>query len=267
MENTTVESGKPVYQIHALQYATLPAFPKSLIVYGVGFDEMIENFPFYFWVVEGNGKKICVDCGYAADGWAEENFGMINYQSPKEVLAKINLTPEEITDVIITHIHWDHAGNIPAFPNAKVWIQSDELEFAAGQGTEYKIASEHIRPKHVKDLLDAKKAGHLNIVNGDQTIFPGIDAYKLPEAHTHSAQFLVVNTPSRPVVLASDIIYLYENLETETPNGIGLSLIGMEAGIKMVKKYSDDLDYIIPGHDRLVLEKFERVADGAAKIA
>lgn len=257
---------EPVYEVYALKYATLPAFPTPLLSYGKGFGETLKDVPFYFWVIVGNGKKICVDTGYADDGWAKEHYGMVGYESPKEVLAKIDLKPEEITDVIISHIHWDHAGNVPAFPNAKIWIQAEELEFAAGRGVASKLASHYFRPKHVMDILKAHFAGRVNLVEGDQSMCPGISLYAAPRGHTYCPQFVVVDTKAGPVVVASDNSYLYDNIENGTPNGICISLLAMENGIKHMKSFVTDSKFVIPGHDPAVLTKFSQIAPGVVKI-
>ena len=259
-------AAEPVYDIYALKYATLPAFAEPLITYSKGFGKTAKDSPFYFWVIVGNGKKIAFDCGYAPDGWAKKNLGVVGYQSPKQVLAKINMKPEEITDLVISHIHFDHAGNVPAFPNAKIWIQREELEFAAGRCGQSKVANAFVRFKHVMDIVKANYDGRVVLVEGDQPMYPGINLYAVPRGHTYCPQFAVVNTKVGPVVMASDNVYMDRNVDPITPNGVGISMLAMENGIKRMRSFVKDLKYIIPGHDPALLEKFPPVAPNVAKI-
>jgi len=258
---------EPAYEIYAFQYAINPAVPKSIFIFGGGLDgEILKNIPYSYWVIVGNGKKVAFDTGYSDVEFAKKR-GFLNYQSPKEMLAKINLKPEEITDVVISHMHWDHAGNVPAFANAeKIWVQREELEFTAGRGLQSRLTIPYIKLEDIIEVIKANAAGRVELLEGDHLLFPGMDLYVVPRGHSYASQFMVVNTKSGPVVLAADCASTWDNINTNTPGVIAIDMIETEKGIKRMKSYVKDIKDIIPGHEPKVFEVYPQIAPGIAKI-
>jgi glyoxylase-like metal-dependent hydrolase (beta-lactamase superfamily II) len=257
----------PVYEIYAFKYAINPAVPKSIFIFGGGLDgEVLKNIPYSYWVIVGNGKKIAFDTGYS-DVESAKKRGFVNYQSPKEMLSKINLKPEEITDVVISHMHWDHAGNVPAFANAeKIWIQREEFEFTTGRGLQSRLTIPFLKLEDIMEVLKANAVGRVELLEGDHLLFPGIVLYAVPRGHSYASQFMVVNTRSGPVVMAADCASTWDNINTNTPGVIAIDLLEAEKGIKKMRSFVKETKDIIPGHEPRVFEVYPQIAPGVAKI-
>lgn len=165
---------------------------------------------------------------------------------PSAAIAGLTLKPEQITDIIITHLHWDHADGIDLFPKAQIWIQKHEYDHYVGAAwpaaydefrktcqsgpaakTQADTACDTANPAtdgvegvYAEDILPLVKLnteGRLHLIDGDnKPILPGITAYTGGK-HTYESQAIGVNTASGTIVLASDNIYLYENIEKHAP--------------------------------------------------
>ncbi len=84
------------------------------------------------WLVKGAGKNILVDAGFLKDIPEGKYFELVNYIRPDSALAKIALKPEDITDIILSHPHWDHIDGIGLFPKAHIWVQKDDYGYFVG---------------------------------------------------------------------------------------------------------------------------------------
>src|ERR1051326_8246224 len=168
------------------------------------------------WLVKGDGKTIVVDSGFYHEnlfkGWKIKDF-----VKPSEALAGAGVKPEDVTDVIITHMHWDHADGMDLFPKARIWLQKDEYSYYTGEAWQSPRTHGGIDPDDVLAAVKINLAGRLSLVNGDgQQILPGITCY-IGGKHTFQSQYVGVNTKAGTVILASDNMYLYENLEKHVP--------------------------------------------------
>ena len=191
---------------------------------------------------------------------------MKDFVKPSEVIAKLGLKPEDVTDVIISHAHWDHADGADLFPKAKIWIQKDELEYYAGEAWQSRRTHGGIDPEDVLALVKMNTEGRVGLVKGDaQEILPGITCYTGGK-HTYQSQFITVNTAGGTVVLASDNVYLYENLDKHVPIAATLDAASNLRAQDRMKQLAADLKLVIPGHDPAELTRFPEVASGVVKI-
>jgi glyoxylase-like metal-dependent hydrolase (beta-lactamase superfamily II) len=188
---------------------------------------------------------------------------------PDEAVKLAGVQPEEITDIVISHAHWDHLGGIDLFPKANVWIQKEEYRYYTGEAWQPKGNHGGIDPEDVLAMVRINTQGRLRLVDGDNVeIFPGIRAYTGGH-HTYAAQYIrVEGTP--PFVLASDNCYLYRNL-AEHKASATFSEEFWPANIKnqerMIELAGGNPDRVIPGHDAAQFQKYPTTADGrVAKI-
>ena len=125
---TQAQSKPTVYEVYALSYGIFPAYSVSNLVAGADKDRKLD-LQMMIWLIKGpGGKNILVDTGCYHDKLLKA-AGFKGYIKPSDTLTKLGLKPEDITDVIISHMHWDHADGIDLFPNAKIWIQKDEYTY------------------------------------------------------------------------------------------------------------------------------------------
>ncbi len=254
----------PVYEVYGIRYATLKDFSVAGLVAGADKSRKMD-IAMYIWLIKGGGHNVLFDCGFYREQFIRQ-WHPADYQKPSDALKNAGLKPEDITDVIISHIHWDHADGFDLFPNAKIWIQREELEYYAGeawQGGKRRTAAD---PDDLLGLVKLNTQGKVNLVHGDaQEILPGIAAYTGGK-HTWQSQFISVNTAAGKVVLASDNIYMYENIEKHVPIAATLDAESNVRAQDRAKQIASNPKFVIPGHDPAVMKNFPEVGPGVVKI-
>ena len=255
----SVSPSPPDYSIQAIRYASAVNEPVAALVMGAPKDEKIE-IAMVFWLVRGGGHNILFDSGFHREVWFKYFPNTTEYMRPDEAVKLAGVQPEDVTDVIISHAHWDHMGGIDLFPKATVWIQ--KREFAYYTGDAWQPGGKHggIDPDDVKALVQLNTEGRLRLVDGDDVeIFPGIRAYT-GARHTFASQYIRVDG-NPPFVLASDNCYLYRNL-AEHKASATFSEADQPANIKNQERMvqlAGSADRVIPGHDALQFQRFPTV--------
>ena len=245
----------PDYSIYAIRYADSPGDLVSDMVMGAPKDEKIDTV-YALWLIRGGGRNILFDSGFHRERWFKE-WTVLNYIRPDEAVKLAGVQPEEITDVVISHAHWDHMGGIDLFPKATIWIQKEEFRYYAGEAWQPGGNHGGIDPEDVQALARLNTEGRVRLIDGDDIeILPGIRAYT-GGRHTYASQYLLVAGSPR-FVLASDNAYLYRNLETRMASAT-FSEADHAANIKNQQRMiqlAGSLDRVVPGHDALQFQKF-----------
>jgi glyoxylase-like metal-dependent hydrolase (beta-lactamase superfamily II) len=250
----------PEYEVYAVKFASAPYGVKNLVA-GVTDDRSID-IAFTVWVVRGGGKTILVDAGFYRDKFIQQ-WKPRDFMKPSDaVQAALGIKPEQVTDIIVSHSHWDHMDGVDLFRKANIHIQKAEYEYYIGPAGE-------VLHRGGADALDAKMMAGLKtvkLVNGDaQEILPGITAY-IGGKHTYESQFVAVNTRKGIVVLASDNAYLYENLEKHLAIAQTLDAASnLDAQSRMLKLAASP-SLVVPGHDPEVFVRFPKPGHGVARI-
>ena len=255
-------SSTPEYSIQAIRYAWAE---DDLANFVMGDPHQKIEIAMVIWLIRGGGHNILFDSGYHRDTFLKE-FPSTDYIRPDEAVKLAGIQPEEITDIVISHAHWDHMGGIDLFPKAIVWIQKEEFRYYTGDA--WQPGGDHggIDPQDVQDLVRLNTAGRLRLLDGDNVqLFPGIRAYT-GGRHTYASQYLrVAGNP--PFVLASDNLYLYRNL-TEHKASATFSVADHAANIRNQNRMiqlAGSPDRVVPGHDALQFHRF-RTAGRVANI-
>lgn len=258
------QSPRPVYEVYAIRYAVLPNFPVAGLVKGADTARKLD-IAMMVWLIKGNGRNILVDSGFYRDQFFKQ-WDVRDFVKPSEAITQAGVKPEEITDVIITHMHWDHADGMDLFPKAKIWIQKDEYNYYAGEAWQQPRTHGGIDPDDVMAIVKLNTEGRVGLVNGDaQEIIPGITCYTGGK-HTWQSQYVSVDSRAGKIVLASDNMYLYENLDKHLPIAATLDADSNLRAQDRMKQIAADPKLIIPGHDPAVFEKFPKVADRVVRI-
>jgi glyoxylase-like metal-dependent hydrolase (beta-lactamase superfamily II) len=256
--------GKPQYEIYAIRYATIPGFAVSGLVAGADPARKLD-IAMMVWLVRGGGKNILVDSGFYREQFFKQ-WKVADFVKPSDAVHRAGVTPEDITDVILTHMHWDHADGMDLFPNAKIWMQKDELEYYAGTAWQNRRTHGGIDPDDVLAAVKLNLQGKVGLVDGDaKEILPGITCYTGGK-HTYASQFVAVNTAKGAIVLASDNMYLWENLEKHVPIAQTLDATSNLRAQDRMKELAGDPKHIVPGHDPAVMMRYKQVAEGVVKI-
>jgi glyoxylase-like metal-dependent hydrolase (beta-lactamase superfamily II) len=254
----------PEYSIQAIRYASAPGVPVSELVIGGPQGQKIE-IAMVVWLVRGGGHTILFDSGFHRKTFLKY-FPMEDYLRPDEAVKLAGVKPEAVTDVVISHAHWDHLGGIDLFPKATVWIQREEYRYYTTDAWQPGGQNGGIDREDVNQLLRLKTQGRVHLIDGDNVeIFPGIRVYT-GSRHTYASQYLRVGG-NPPFVLASDNCYLYRNLSAHLASAT-FSDDDHPANIASQSRMIDlagSADRVVPGHDALQFEKFP-TAGRVAKI-
>ncbi len=252
------------YEVYALRYATIPDFPVAELVAGADAQKKID-IAMIVWLVRGNGHTILVDSGFYRPQLFKD-WNVKDYVRPDTALAKLGVKPEDVTDVVITHMHWDHVDGADLFPDARVWVQDDEYTYYTGKAWQGKETHGGIDPDDVLMLVKKNLSGRLSLVMGDaQQILPGITCHTGGK-HTFQSQYVSVKTVHGTVVLASDNMYLYENLDKHVPIAATLDAASNLRAQDQMKTLATKPEWIVPGHDPAEFMRFTKVADGVVRI-
>ncbi|MGH9747630.1 MAG: N-acyl homoserine lactonase family protein [Candidatus Acidiferrales bacterium] len=252
---STQDPAVPNYTIRAIRYANLPKFPLAELVMGAPKDQTID-IAMVFWVIQGGGRTILFDSGCHRKKWVDE-YGLTDFLSPDEAVKQAGVEPSSVTDIIISHSHWDHLGGIDLFPNATIWIQKAEYEYYTGAAWQPGGQNGGIDPTDAEELVRRNVLGKLRFVNGDDVeIFPGIRAYT-GSRHTFASEYIrVAGDP--PFVLASDNCYLYENLRSHRSSATfdPADEPGNVAQQARMISLAGSAGRVVPGHDPAQFERF-----------
>jgi glyoxylase-like metal-dependent hydrolase (beta-lactamase superfamily II) len=255
----------PDYSIQAIRLANSPGDSVADMVVGAPKDEKIDTI-YAFWLIRGGGRNILFDSGFHRERWFKE-WTIKDYLRPDEAVKLAGVNPEEVTDIVISHAHWDHMGGIDLFPKAVVWIQKEEFRYYTGPA--WQPGGDHggIDPEDVQQLVRLNTEGRLRLVDGDNVeIFPGTRAYT-GGRHTFASQYLQV-AGNPPFVLASDNVYLYRNLAEHKPSATFSDAdhaANIAAQSRMIELAGGNPDRVIPGHDAAQFQKYP-TAGRIAKI-
>jgi glyoxylase-like metal-dependent hydrolase (beta-lactamase superfamily II) len=253
----------PDYSIYAIRYADSPQDRLSDLMVGGPAAERLDTI-YAFWLIRGGRRNILFDSGFHRERWFKE-WTVLNYIRPEEAVKLAGVQPEQVTDIVISHAHWDHLGGIDLFPKATVWIQKEEFRYYTGEAWQPGGNHGGIDPEDVQALVRINTEDRLRLIDGDDVeIFPGIRAYT-GGRHTYASQYLLIEGTPR-FVLASDNTYLYRNMETHMASDT-FSPADHAANIQnqaRMIQLAGSIDRVIPGHDALQFKKYRthgRVAD------
>lgn len=253
------------WEILAVRYGTIADFPLRGLMPGAPEGEALD-IAMVMWVLRDAEHVVLFDTGFFREAWLER-FTFGDFERPDEALARAGIRAEDVTDVIISHAHWDHMGGIALFPNATLWLQEAEYTYYTGAAWQPGGRTGGIDRADIEHLLARNMAGQVRFVAGDDVeILPGIRAY-IGARHTFASQYLRVETP-QPWVLASDNAYLYRNLH-EGRASATFSPEDREANIaaqRRMEELAGDPARVVPGHDVLQFERFPTVTEGVVRI-
>ena len=251
------------YQVYAVKYSDGWKIQAKDWVIGANPTDSVDVCNMFWLIKSPSGKNILVDAGFI-----DSTNSNKNYISPDSILKRLNIESSEISDIIITHPHNDHIGGLILFPKAQVWMQQDDYDYFIGPAWKengYRIGFEK---RDVENLISINSEGRLKLIKGDNIeIMPGIRVF-IGSKHTFENQYLLVNANSdkNKILLASDAIWFYLNLEKELPISVCMDTTSYVKAIKRIKTLVTNPDLIIAGHDDKIFSKFTKVQDWIVRI-
>lgn len=252
-----------IWQVHAVKYSDRNARTRNESFILDPKHDTQHDMDYFVWILTSPMGTILVDTGY--DRTEGEKRGRPVIRNPDEAVRALNIDPASIDTVIITHMHYDHAGGLDGFPNAVFHIQESEMSYVTGPC----MCHPHIRypfsADHVCQMVQRLYSGRVHFHDGDGQVAPGVTVHKIG-GHTQGLQVVRVKTQSGWLCLASDASHYYENFEAGKPFPIVLNLQEMLDGFQTIQKLASAPGLVIPGHDPLVFQYFDAM-DGLPDFA
>ncbi len=244
-----------VTRIDAIRYARHERVAEANFSAPVDDHDLPMPLDYFVWAIHREGHPpLIVDTGFGEH--AAVARGRTLTRSVEEGLRAAGIDHLLVEDVILTHLHYDHAGSLNVFPNAKFHVQDAEMAFA----TSRHVCDHGVRApfdgEPVAQLVRKLYADHVIFHDGDADFAPGIRLVKA-EGHTAGLMVVVCDTARGPVVLCSDAAHLYANITRAIPFPIFVDAKAYAAAQdKVMALAGGSLDHVIPGHDPLVLSCF-----------
>lgn len=208
---------------------------------------------YFVWVIRNEKRTIIVDTGFSEDSGARRKRQLV--KPVAEGLEAAGVDVNGVKDVIITHMHYDHAGNNHLFPSACFHLQDSEMNFATGRCMCHPHTNHAYDVDHVVGLVRKVYAGDVTFHNGDSELYPGITLHHIG-GHARGLQCVRVNTERGPIVLASDATHHYEHMEQGRVFPTCDSVSDALEGYNKLRLLGGSSENIIPGHDPKVLKNY-----------
>ena len=241
-----------VYEVFAIRYASRVGIRGQHLLSGDPHDAPMP-MDYFIWVIRNAARAIVVDTGFdQAEG---ERRGRTVLRCPAASLSLLGLDASTVEDVIITHMHYDHGGNLEKFPAARFHVQDLELHYTTGRAMTHATLRQPFSVAHITRLVELVYADRVVFHDGSARIAPGIEVHRVG-GHTRGMQVVSVKTRRGTVVLASDASHYYENMETGAVFPFVENVLDMLEGHRRLYQLADSPAHIIPGHDPLVMQRY-----------
>jgi glyoxylase-like metal-dependent hydrolase (beta-lactamase superfamily II) len=241
-----------IYEIYAIRYAHHDRHAKENFI-ELDIHDFLQPLDYFVWAIVGGERSFIVDTGF--DAAMAKRRGRELTKPIREGLQAIGVDASTVTNVIVTHLHYDHCGNYELFPRATYHLQDCEMAYATGRC----MCDAHFRvPFEADDVTDMVRkvfAGRVKFHDGESQIAPGITVHKIG-GHSKGLQCVRVDTKRGPVVLASDATHLYQHVAEGRIFPIFYNVAGVREGYATLMKLARDIHHIIPGHDPKVLDLY-----------
>ncbi|GAB3680444.1 N-acyl homoserine lactonase family protein [Salinisphaera aquimarina] len=251
-EFSSVMPSKEVFEVYAIRYATVERRASENFIGGDP-HEAGSSMDFFVWVARSAQRVVVIDTGF--NKVAAETRKRTFLRCPSDGLAMLGVEAREVETVVLTHLHYDHAGNMSLFPNARFVIQDSEVAFATGRQMRHGFLRHAYDVEDVADLVRSVYAERVDFVDGSAELFPGMHVHHVG-GHCAGLQIVRIWTRDGWLVLASDATHYYANIETQTPFPIVFDVGQMLAGFEKVRALADAPELIVPGHDPEVMQRY-----------
>ena len=248
----TGSHGPATYELFALRYATRNGRRPEFFLGGDPHDVPM-SIDYFVWLARSANHVCLIDTGFneAMAGKRRREF----LRDPIDALSLLEVTPDRIDDVILTHFHYDHAGNFDRFPKSRFHVQDREMAFATGRHMVHRVFRAPYEVDEVTGLVRLVYAGRVTFHDGDAEISSGLTVHHAG-GHTAGMQFVRVHTARGWVVVASDVSHFYANFQENRPLPQVFHVGDTVEGYRRLREMAPTEDHIVPGHDPLVMQKY-----------
>jgi glyoxylase-like metal-dependent hydrolase (beta-lactamase superfamily II) len=241
------------YEVFAVRYGRVDRRAAENFLGGCRCDAPMP-MAYFVWVARSPRRTVVIDTGFdCAEGLRR---GRTTLTPVVAALASLGVDPAHVDDVVLTHLHYDHAGNMTLFPRARFHLQEREMHFVVGRAMTDPHTAGAYTPEDVEHAIGLVRAGRVRFADEDDELFPGFSVHAVG-GHTAGSQVVRVLTGAGPLLLASDAAHFYANLEQRRPFSVTHDPAGLlEVYDHRFPALVDDPSCIVPGHDPLVLDRY-----------
>ncbi len=246
-------SAADTYEVYAVKYGTMQnRYRHDNFIMA---DDHAAPMPidYFVWAIVNKERTIIVDTGF--EPTEGERRGRKVIRLPREGLAMLGIDAAKVRDVVVTHMHYDHAGTLDDFPGARFHLNDLEMNFATGRLMCEAPFRHAFSVEHVCTMVRRLFEGRVVFHQGEEELAPGVSLHHIG-GHTPGMQSVRVNTRRGWVVLASDSCHFYENMELSKPFPVVYHLDDMIQGWAKLRRLAESPQHVIPGHDPLVLKRY-----------
>lgn len=253
------------YEVTALRYGTRTARRSEVFLHFELYREPDGELAmdYFVWVARNADRTVLIDCGFNERSGARRNRTMLC--PPVEALRQIGVDAAAVSQLIVTHAHYDHIGNLLSFPAARVVVTDREFAFWTSPVSRKPLFMTSAEEADLDALRQLSEAGRVDFVSGRAGIAPGIEVVEIG-GHTPGQLAVIVGTARGDTVIASDALHYYEEMAQDRPFAHVTDVPAMYAGFAWLREQAAAGREIVAGHDPQVMQRYPAVA-GAAGLA
>lgn len=241
------------FEVFAIRYAHLGDRHPSENFVLADPHEFASDLDYFVWVLRRNDCSFVVDTGFGREAAVRRQREWL--RCPADSLRLLGMDAAQVSDVILTHLHYDHAGNLDRFPRARFHLQDREMTYATGRCMCHQTLRTPFDLENALTMVRLVYSERAVFHDGDAELVPGLTLHRVG-GHSAGLQILRVWTRRGWVVVASDASHLYANFQQRRPFPVIYDVAEMLEGFNLLHRLADSPEHIVPGHDPLVMKHY-----------
>jgi glyoxylase-like metal-dependent hydrolase (beta-lactamase superfamily II) len=263
-----VDTPHSQYQVTIVKYGTRSTRKSDVYLNFPLYHEDDEpiGMDYFFWILQGQDRTVVVDTGFSRRGG--ELRSRTSLADVSELFSAFGVDPLSGPDVVVTHAHYDHIGNLSLFANSRVIMARAEFDFWSSRHAGRTMFHHSVEDDELDYLRRVNDDGRLVLFDDGFDVAPGISVMRVG-GHTPGQSVVRVDTSEGVVLLASDAIHYYEEYERDMLFMSVADLVAMYEGFDRIRELvsGGDVAHLVSGHDPDTLSRFTRAIGEYSHLA